>query len=300
MYRIVEKRNIFFALSLILLIPGLIAWVVWGLRLGIDFTGGTLLRGTYASSVPATSDIEKAVRDAGIGSVHVQTSEERGVILRMEHISNEQHDAIVAALEKQDASFTEASFETIGPTIGAELKRKAIVATILVLALIVVYVTWAFRKVSAGPVPSWVYGGSAIVALVHDVGIVVGVFAILGHFYSVEVDALFVTALLTVLGFSVHDTIVVYDRIRERVLSSVGKRFEEVVNESLNQTMVRSINTSLTAIFILVALVLFGGGSIQYFILALLIGIAAGTYSSIFVAASLLVVWNNWKQRKRV
>ncbi len=300
MYRIVEKRNIFFALSLILLIPGLIAWVVWGLRLGIDFTGGTLLRGTYASSVPATSDIEKAVRDAGIGSVHVQTSEERGVILRMEHISNEQHDAIVAALEKQDASFTEASFETIGPTIGAELKRKAVVATILVLALIVVYVTWAFRKVSAGPVPSWVYGGSAIVALVHDVGIVVGVFAILGHFYSVEVDALFVTALLTVLGFSVHDTIVVYDRIRERVLSSVGKRFEEVVNESLNQTMVRSINTSLTAIFILIALVLFGGGSIQYFILALLIGIAAGTYSSIFVAASLLVVWNNWKQRKRV
>lgn len=299
MYRIVQKRNIFFTLSLIFVIPGLVAWAVWGLRLGIDFTGGTLLRGSFGTSVPTTAEIESIVRDIGIGKIHVQTSENNGVILRMEHITNEQHDSILTALQKKDASFTEASFETIGPTIGAELKRKAIVATILVLALIVVYVTWAFRKVSAGPVPSWVYGASAIVALIHDVGIVIGVFAILGHFGGVEVDALFVTALLTVLGFSVHDTIVVYDRIRERVLHSIGKNFDEVVNESLNQTMVRSINTSLTAIFILIALVLFGGGSIQHFILALLIGIAAGTYSSIFVAASLLVVWNNWKQRRR-
>ncbi|MFA6043104.1 MAG: protein translocase subunit SecF, partial [Patescibacteria group bacterium] len=204
MYRIVQKRNIFFTLSLVLVIPGLVAWAVWGLRLGIDFTGGTLLRGSFAETVPSTADLEKAVRDTGVSTVHVQTSESKGIILRMEHITNEQHDTILAALQKQDPTFAEASFETIGPTIGAELKRKAIVATILVLALIVVYVTWAFRKVSAGPVPSWVYGASAIIALIHDVGIVIGVFAILGHFGGVEVDALFVTALLTVLGFSVH------------------------------------------------------------------------------------------------
>jgi preprotein translocase subunit SecF len=215
----------------------------------------------------------------------------------MGHITNDQREKILTGLKQQDANFVEQSFESVGPTVGAELKRKAIVAVILVLALIVLYVTWAFRKVSAGPVASWVYGVSAIVALIHDVVMVIGIFALLGHFFSIEVDSLFVTALLTVLGFSVHDTIVVYDRIRERIASAVGKTYEEVVNESLNQTLIRSINTSMTAILILFALVLFGGDSIRHFTLALLIGIASGTYSSIFVASPLLVVWEKLKRR---
>lgn len=297
MYRIVQKRNYLFAFSLLLLIPGIIAWTVWGLRLGIDFTGGSLLRGKFSNTSPSTSTIQAIVQKADVATVQIQTGDQNTIILRMGHITNDQREKILSGLKQKDASFIEQSFESVGPTIGAELKRKAIVAVILVLALIILYITWAFRKVSSGPVPSWAYGVSAIIALIHDVAMVIGIFALLGHFFSIEVDSLFVTALLTVLGFSVHDTIVVYDRIRERMTSAVGKTYEEVVNESLNQTLIRSINTSLTAILILTALVLFGGDSIRHFTLALLIGIASGTYSSIFVASPLLVVWERFKRR---
>ncbi len=299
MYAIIQKRKYLFGLSLALTIPGIVAFALWGLRLGIDFTGGTLLRLEFNQTSPATEQVTAALTPAKVGHQSIQTVGERGIILRLPAISNEQREQVVQEFKKLDPQVREESFETVGPTIGTELKRKAVTAIAIVLLLIVLYITYAFRKVSRGPVPSWVYGVSAIVALLHDVVMVVGVFAVLGHFAGIEIDALFVTALLTVLGFSVHDTIVVYDRIRERLQSASGKSYEEVVNESLNQTLVRSINTSLTALLILLALYLFGGETIKNFVLVLLIGIASGTYSSIFVATPLLVLWNNWKQKGR-
>ena len=168
----------------------------------------------------------------------------------------------------------------------------------LVLVDIILYISWAFRRVNIGPVPAWVYGMSAIIALVHDVFIVVGIFAILGHWFGIEIDSLFVTAMLTVLGFSVHDTIVVFDRVRERLIQGREQTFEDTVNVSLNQTLVRSLNTSTTTLLVLCALFLFGGVTIKNFSLALLIGIASGTYSSIFVASPLLVVYNSWRRRR--
>lgn len=299
MYAIIQKRKYLFGLSLALTIPGIIAFALWGLQLGIDFTGGTLLRLEFSKATPTTEQVQTALAPANIAYQSLQTVGERGVILRLPSVTNEQREQVLAEFKKLDAQTREESFETVGPTIGAELKRKAITAIAIVLLLIVLYITYAFRKVSRGPVPSWVYGVSAIVAILHDIVMVIGVFAVLGHFAGISVDALFVTALLTVLGFSVHDTIVVYDRIRERLQSAAGKSYEEVVNESLNQTLVRSINTSLTALLILLALYLFGGETIKQFVLVLLIGIASGTYSSIFVAAPLLVLWQNYKQKQK-
>lgn len=299
MYRIVQKRNYLFGLSLILLAPGIIGLAMWGLRLGIDFTGGSLIRLNFSGTPPATQIVQEAATAAGLPTLLIQETGVNGLTIRSEALSNDQRSNFLEKLTAKDPSTVQESFESIGPTIGNELKRKAITATAIVLLIIVLYITWAFRRVSSGPVPSWVYGVCAIIALVHDLFMVVGVFAIFGRFFGIEIDALFVTALLTVLGFSVHDTIVVYDRIRERLISAAGKTFEDVVNESLNQTMIRSINTSMTALLILTALFLFGGETIRNFVLALLIGIASGTYSSIFVATPLLVVWHNWKLKKR-
>ncbi len=300
MYAIVQKRNYLFAFSLAILIPGIIGLAIWGLRLGIDFTGGSLVRFSFAGTPPTTEVVRTAADLAGIHNLTVQTVGEHDLSVRTEPMSNDQREKFVNALTTIDKTTVQQSFESIGPTIGSELKRKAITATLIVLIVIVLYVTWAFRRVSAGPVPSWVFGVCAIVALVHDLFMVVGLFALFGHFFGIEIDSLFVTALLTVLGFSVHDTIVVYDRIRERLSSAAGKTFETVVNESLNQTMIRSVNTSLTAILILSSLFIFGGDTIRNFVLALLIGIASGTYSSIFIASPLLVIWYNWKMRNRV
>lgn len=296
MYRIVQKRNYLFGLSLALLIPGTVALMIWGLRLGIDFTGGTLVS-VAIPSVPSVEDVRATVQNIGVGESSVQFGSGALYDIRLPYLTNQQHDEFQGKLTETYADATVQSFETIGPTIGKELRQRAIVALALVLIAIIIYITWAFRKVSIGPVPSWVYGASALVALVHDVLMVIGIFALFGHFFTIEVNALFVTALLTVLGFSVHDTIVVFDRIRERLRISEQQSYEAIVNESLNQTMVRSINTSLTTVIVLCALFFFGGESIKSFVLALIIGIVSGTYSSIFVASPLLVVYERMKKR---
>lgn len=296
MYRIVQKRNYLFGLSLALLIPGIVALALWGLRLGIDFTGGTLVTVTIPSS-PPVEEVRETVQKIGIGESSVQSNSNAAYDIRLPYLTNQQHDEFQDRLTETYADAAVQSFETIGPTIGKELRQRAILALIIVLLSIIIYITWAFRKVSIGPVPSWVYGASALVALVHDVFMVIGIFALLGHFFNIEVSALFVTALLTVLGFSVHDTIVVFDRVRERLRVSEQQTYEAIVNESLNQTMVRSINTSLTTVIVLCALYFFGGESIKSFVLALIVGIVSGTYSSIFVAAPLLVVYERIKRR---
>ncbi len=298
MLRIIQKRNWLFGFSAVVLIPGIVALAVFGLKLGLDFTGGTKLTATFSQIRPDGPAVAEKIKTLNIGGVTAQTAGEKEMIIRLATITDEQRQQVNSTLSSAYPGYSETAFDSVGPTIGAELLRRAMYAIILVLAAIVLYISWAFRKVGIGPVPAWVYGVSAIIALVHDLFVVIGIFAILGHYAGIEVDSLFVTALLTVLGFSVHDTIVVFDRVRERLIRGQESSFEETVNVSLNQTLVRSLATSFTTLLVLAALYFFGGQSIQNFTLALLVGIASGTYSSIFVATPLLVVYDEWRKRR--
>lgn len=277
----------------------LLVFFFWGLKLGIDFTGGTLIEIEYRVAPPSIDTLNARSQAAGIPHVIIQPTGERGVLIRTEHLSEGEHQALLQSLRGGDGeSLVEKRFDTIGPTIGRELARKSVWAIALVIILIVLYIAWAFRKVSE-PVSSWKYGVATVIALVHDVTIPVGIFSVLGHFYGIEVDTLFVTALLTILGFSVHDTIVVFDRIRENLKNAKGKlSFETVVGESISQTLTRSVNTSMTVLFVLLAIYFFGGASVEYFALALIVGIAFGTYSSICLASPILVTWQQWSDRE--
>lgn len=299
MIRFIERRNWLFAFSLLLLIPGMIALSVWHLKLGIDFTGGAELRLQFQGNAPGASDLATVAAASRAASVTAQPVNTTTVRLIMPNTTNEQKDAVVSALSAKYGPLTVESFSTVGPSLGVELQRRAFTALLLVLVAIILYISWAFRQVSRGPVPAWVYGASAVLALLHDVLMVIGIFAILGRVLGLTIDSLFVTALLTVLGFSVHDTIVVFDRIRERLTRVGDQPFGQTVNESINETLVRSLNTSLTTLLVLAALAIFGGVTIRTFILALLIGIASGTYSSIFVASPLLVVYERWRHKQR-
>lgn len=298
MINIIKHYKFWFAVSGVLALIGIIALIAFGLNFGIDFRGGTLTQLIFVSGVPATSELRQTLADAGYKDAIVQPAGEKSVIIRTGPQEKEEHDKLLDALTTKYPGVSEEQFSSIGPVIGKELRSKAILQLFLVSLGIILYIAYAFRKVSK-PVSSWKFGIAAIVALIHDLLIVIGAFALLGHFYNIEIDSLFVTALLTVLGFSVHDTIVVFDRIRENLRTSAGLNLAEIINNSVNQTLVRSINTSLTVLFVLVALLLFGGETIRYFVLALLIGITAGTYSSIFIASPLLLVWHNWKLKRQ-
>ncbi|QQG42505.1 MAG: protein translocase subunit SecF [Candidatus Giovannonibacteria bacterium] len=285
--RIIDARKISYAFSGILVLASFLAVWVWGLKLGIDFTGGTLMEVEY--NLPAGGS-RPAIN---LPEVIIQPVGERGLILRMPAISEQEHQAILTELRKL-GELEEKQFTSIGPTIGQELKRNSLYAIILVMLMIALYIAWAFREVSR-PISSWKYGLAALVALVHDVSIPTGLFAVLGRFYGVTADTLFVTALLTILGFSVHDTIVVFDRIRENLKKSGAREeFENIVETSLRQTIGRSINTSLTVMIVMLALYFLGGASTKFFALAILVGVFFGTYSSIFIASFLLVTWNKW------
>ncbi len=296
MFNIIKYYKFWFIVSGILLIAGIASLVVFGLKLGIDFKGGTLTQIQFSKSVPV-ADIQKVLADNGFGDVQIQPSDNNSVIIRTGPQEKNQHDKLIKTLSDKFGAVTEQQFTSIGPVIGKELRSQAFVQLILVSLGIILYIAYAFRKVSK-PVSSWRFGIAAIVALLHDLFIVLGTFSMLGRFAGVEIDSLFVTAMLTVLGFSVHDTIVVFDRIRENLRIRAGQSLSEIINNSINQTLVRSINTSLTVIFVLLALVLFGGQTIHYFVLALLVGIVAGTYSSIFIASPILIVWHNWETRR--
>lgn len=298
MFDIVGKRKLWYILSVIVIIPGVVAVIAGGLKLGIDFTGGSLIRIDYPDGRPAVTEIAAIVSSFEVGTPVVQPLGDTEATIRTKEISQETYDAMLAVLREKEGTIEERAFESIGPTIGQELRQKAITAIILVLGFIIMYISFAFRKAGSRIMQSWVYGMGALVALFHDILIVVGVFAVLGIFYNIEIDALFITALLTLLGFSVHDTIVVYDRIREQLKKTPQETFTRIVNMSVNATMIRSVNTSLTTILVLFALYLFGGDTIRYFILALLIGIAVGTYSSIYIASPFLVTWQSFRRRK--
>ncbi|MDD5039819.1 MAG: protein translocase subunit SecF [Patescibacteria group bacterium] len=299
MYQIIQRRNLWFIISLCMIVPGIVAICMGGLRLGIDFTGGTLITVAFNGTRPSSQSIEATITSLDLGSSRAQPLGENEMSVRLKTIDNATYQNVISAFKEAYGSIEEKSFDTIGPTVGKELRNKAFLANGLVLLFIILYISFAFRKISTSRLKSWVFGVGAIIALIHDLLIVVGAFAIMGRFWGVEIDSLFITALLTVLGFSVHDTIVVYDRIREQ-LRSVGRQtFEEVVNRSINQTMIRSLNTSLTTIIVLLALFLFGGSTIQFFVLALIIGITVGTFSSIFIASPLLVIWDNFRNKEK-
>ncbi len=294
---IIGKKNLYFALSLIVVTPGLIALLLFGLNLSIDFTGGSRLTISFPQKVEKTTS-EKIKNTLTKENLKVSTVETSGnsLLIRTSPMDQKQNVKFVNTLSKEFKGAKETQFETIGPTIGAETTANAIKAVIFASILIILYITWSFRKVPK-PASSLRFGVSAIIALIHDVLVVLGIFAILGHFFGVEVDSLFVTALLTVIGFSVHDTIVVFDRIRENLRRSHDS-FPQIVNDSILQTLGRSLNTSLTVLLVLFALLLFGGETIKWFVVALLIGVASGTYSSIFNAAPILVVWQEWSEKR--
>lgn len=290
MLDLVGKRYLWFLLSLLIIVPGLISLTVHGLRLSIDFTGGSLWELQLNRSVQP-GEVRQVLADHGIDDALVQTAENNVVLIRMRELKegSQEKEQLSQALRSQFGDFTELRLESIGPTLGTAIRNRAILAVALTTIGILLYIAYAFRNTN-NPL---LYGIAAILAMLHDVAVVVGIFSLLGWLRGVEIDALFVTALLTVIGFSVHDTIVVFDRIRENLARRAAPTFEQIVNYSLVQTLVRSLNTSLTVVLTLLALYLFGGETIRTFVLALLIGIISGTYSSIFNASQIVVVWEN-------
>ena len=296
---IIKYKKIFLSISLFIVIASLVCTAAFGLKLGIDFKGGALMEATYQKDRPTLDQITTAVKTVNIGETIIQDSGSNDVIVKSRDLSETERTNLLAALSIGNTMpVQEKSFTSIGPTVGTELARKAIVSIILVIIAIILFIAFAFRQVSK-PVASWKYGLVAIVTLAHDIIIPSGVFALLGHFNGAEVDSLFVVALLTVLGLSVSDTIVVFDRIRENLKLHVSDSFAETVGKSINQTFTRSINTSLTVIIVLLALFFFGPATTKNFSLVLVVGMFFGTYSSIFVASPILVLVENWQAKQR-
>lgn len=295
---IIGKKYWYFLISLILIVPGIISLILFGLNLSIEFTGGTRLTLSFPKEVSQKelSSVKEVFSDNDIKTLSVEKSG-KFIYVRSETLSEKEDVTVISSLKEELGDFKQEQYETVGPTIGSEITLNAIKALGIASLLIVLYITWSFRKVPK-PTSSFRFGISAIVALIHDVLLLLGVFSILGHFYSVEIDSLFVTAILTVIGFSVHDTIVVFDRIRENLRRHGGEDFPKVVNDSILQTLDRSLNTSITVVLVLLAMLLFGGESIRWFVVALLIGIVSGTYSSIFNAAPLLVLWQEIVEKR--
>ncbi len=315
---IVGRRTLFYTISGLLVAASIAALAVFGLKPGIDFTGGSLLELEFQGERPSAAALREALAPMDLGEVRLQPTGERGFLIRLKPIDEETHQELLRRLSNPGpgtpsrGSLSERRFDAIGPTIGAELRRKSLLSLSLVVLLILVYIAWAFRKVSrpagrgspapgtARPVGSWMYGLITILALLHDVTIPTGVFAVLGATAGFEADTLFVAALLTILGFSVHDTIVVFDRIRENLKQRPGMAdFAGIVNAAVNQTLVRSVNTSLTVLLAVIAIYLFGGEATRFFALTLALGVIVGTYSSIFIASPLLVTWHHWQVKRQ-
>lgn len=292
----IKYRRVYYIFSGILILASTFSLVLLGLKLGIDFKGGSILQVDFKER-PAISTVQEKLKDLNLGEIIIQQSGDKDLILRMKDINEETHQGILKRLTEIKGEMVEKSFESIGPTVGQELTSKTKTFTALVLFAIIFYIAFAFRKASK-PIASWQYGIiAALVAFFHDIFIPLGIFSVLGKLYQVPVTIPTVVGLLTILGYSVHDTIVIFDRVRENLLKRRGSSFEETVNDSLNQTLTRSINTSMTCILVLAAIFFFGGESLKYFSLILILGIVFGTYSSIFLAAPILVSWQKWRRK---
>ncbi len=289
---IAKYKKIFTSLSVILMIISLAFIVIFGLKPGIDFKGGALLEINYAANRPDVKTIEAALKSIDINQSIVQPTGDLGYIIKTRDLSQKEHETLLSSLSPG----TEKSFTSIGPSVGSELARKAILSIIFVIIGIILFITYAFRRVSR-PVPSWKYGLITIVTLLHDIVIPTGIFALISHYTGAEVDTLFVLALLTILGLSVHDKIVVFDRIRENLKDGGKGDFADVVGTSTSATIVRSINITLTIIFVLVPLYLFGPETTRNFSLILTIGLFFGIYSSLFFASPLLILLKDWQKK---
>ena len=286
-------------LPAVLSIAAIAAIAMWGLRPGIDVSGGSLLEMNYATARPTMDQIQAAVAPLALGEVRIQPTGDTGVLLRMKALTNDQKNSLETALQSVGSS-TEQSFNSVGPTIGADIMHKGMVAVVIVLLSLIAFIAFAFRSVSE-PIASWKYGIVAIITLAHDVLVPVGLFAALGHFKGVEIGSLFIVAMLTILGVSINNTIVIFDRVRENLRRSEARKrenFAAVVGRSVSQTLARSINTSVAVIIVLACLWIVGPFATKDFALALLTGMIVGTYSSIFLAAPLAVLWERYTNQE--
>lgn len=299
---VIKNRKIFYTISTILVALSIFAIAFYGINFSIDFTGGAITEIEYIEEKIELDVIKENLDKLELGNYTVQQSGDNGIILRTKDLTEEERLSIVSVLSNEGTiQLEEKRFSSIGPVIGEELKSKAGWAILMVIIAIILFVAFAFRRVSDlgnESVSSWKYGMVAILALVHDIIIPTGIFVFLGTMYiDYQIDILFVTALLAILGFSVNDTIVVFDRVRENLKDSKGESFNETVGKSLKQTFTRSINTSLTTLAVLMFLFFFGGETTKHFALVLSIGVIAGTYSSIFLASPLLVTIQKWQNK---
>ncbi|MFA5722387.1 MAG: protein translocase subunit SecF [Candidatus Paceibacterota bacterium] len=288
----IQKSKIFYSFSGIIITISLLSLLIWGFNFGIDFTGGSLWELSVAENInQSTEKINNYLKESDLGQVDIQTTSENSLILRFSNISEEKHIKLLGELKEIIPSVEERRFESIGPSIGQELKTKSIWAIILVFFGILTYLWYAFRH-SSLRVPSYRYGILAVLVLMHDAIFIIGLFVILGKFQGWEVNSDFLVALLVVIGYSVHDTIVVFDRIRENFKLKIKDSLENIINLSIQQTLVRALNTSLTTIFPLLTLYFFGPLSIKILVVAMISGVIIGTYSSVFLAAPLLYEWS--------
>lgn len=294
---VIGKRKIYLSISGILVGAAILAIAIFGFKQGIDFTGGTLWQ--FKAPNVAIEEVSKAFsEDLKVSDARLTFDQSSGIFFaRLKDMSEADHQNYIKIFSEKYSGFEEMTFSSIGPSVGADLREKSVLALILVLLGISLYIAFAFRKVYQ-PISSFKYGVTTLVSLLHDVAIPAGLLAVLGYFGAVEIDVNFIVALLVVMGFSVHDTIVVFDRIRENLLLyRTKKEFGEIINDSVNQTIARSINTSLTLILVLLALLFLGPANLHYFVLTLLVGVTVGIYSSIFVASPLLYVWHKFTNK---
>jgi preprotein translocase subunit SecF len=294
MIHFMKLKWLYFLLSGLVIIPGLVSLLLFGLKPSIDFTGGTLweLKFTKAVEMSKFEEIKTSVKETGFEISSIQGSGENSIIIRMKPITQDEAASVKTIIAEKLAEMPEEiRFETVGPVLGQELIFKTLIAVLLGASFIMGYVAYVFKNVK--------FGVCAILAMFHDSLVLLGIFSLLGHFMGVEVDTLYVTAVLTILSFSVHDTVVVYDRIRESQKRLSGVSMEELADKAVTETLSRSLNNSLTIIFMLMALFLLGGETIKWFVVALLIGTISGTYSSTFTAVPLLVVWDKIISRNK-
>lgn len=295
---ILKNKAFFLSFSIVLIASSLLAVTIFGLKKGIDFTGGANVQVKYSGERPDTNLVRDTIKEAGLGEALVQPLGDDGLSVKVRDIGETERPLLKKGLSVDGKyEYEEVSFSSVGPSIGSELAQKAVLAIIAVIVAIVLFIAFSFRAVSL-PVSSWKYGMIAITTLAHDIAIPLGLFAVLGHFKGAEVDTLFVVALLTILGVSISDTIVVFDRIRENLKLKISSDFTVVVGKSLSQSFARSINTSLTVIIVLFALFIYGPEQTKNFALVLIAGMAVGTYSSIFVASPLLVIVEKMQKKK--
>ncbi len=295
MFSFIKHKRIYFTFSIILILVSALALTIYGLEWGIDFTGGSILELNYKEGRPSISEVKESLNDFDLGDARVQFSGDEGIMIRTKDISEEVHQQVILKL-REGGSLEELKFEKIGPIMGKELKQKTTLVAILSIIAILLYITIAFGRVSR-PIASWQYGIASLIALSHDVLIPLGMFAVLGRLYDVQITIPVITALLTVIGYSINNTVVVFDRVRENLIRDRKSDFRDIVDKSLNETLTRSLNTSLTTLFVLFAIYFFGGETLRYFSLALITGLICGTYSSLFLAAPLLVSWLEWKRK---